>query len=170
MKEKPRGPQAVRLPQRKFQLLDRFPLPPDLLPATLTRSPTPPRLSKYTRQPRHLAASFRSPGEGRPSHKIPAQDLLWSIVLGTLLRPGAFLALEALGGSTARRNLAVRQAFGDEALGYFTERLDPAPPRAALAAVLHRAKRHKAFEGCRFVGLALDGTTAGGRRKSQTPR
>jgi len=94
---------------------------------------------------------------------------LWSIVLGTLLRPGAFLALEALGGSTARRNLAVRQAFGDEALGYFTERLDPAPPRAALAAVLHRAKRHKAFEGCRFVGLALDGTTAGRRRKSQGP-
>ncbi len=40
MKEKPRGPQAVRLPQRKFQLLDRFPLPPDLLPGTLTRSYT----------------------------------------------------------------------------------------------------------------------------------
>jgi hypothetical protein len=40
------------------------------------------------------------------------------------------------------------------------------PTRVALAAVLHRAKRNKAFEGCRFVGLALDGTTAGRRRKS----
>jgi hypothetical protein len=60
----------------------------------------------------------------------------------------------------------VSRAFGDDALGYFTERLDPAPTRVALAAVLHRAKRNKAFEGCRFVGLALDGTTAGRRRKS----
>ena len=56
--------------------------------------------------------------------------------------------------------------FGDDALGYFTQRLDPAPTRAAFAAVLHRAKRNKAFEDCRFVGLALDGTTAGRRRKS----
>jgi hypothetical protein len=54
------------------------------------------------------------------------------------------LASEALVGSTARRNLAVSQAFGDDSLGYFTERLDPAPTRAALAAVLHRAKRNKA--------------------------
>jgi len=64
-----------------------------------------------------------------------------------------------------RRNLRVSQRFGDDALGYFTERLDPTPTRAALAAVLHRAKRNKAFQECRFVGLALDGTTAGRRRK-----
>ena len=87
-------------------------------------------------------------------------------MLGTILRQWAFLAIEALVGSTARRNLGVSQTFGDDALGYFTERLDPAPTRVALAAVLHRAKRNKAFEGCRFVGLALDGTTAGRRRKS----
>lgn len=51
-------------------------------------------------------------------------------------------------------------------MGYFTERLNPAPTRAALASVLRRAKRNKAFEGCRFVGLAVDGTTGGRRRKS----
>jgi DDE family transposase len=90
---------------------------------------------------------------------------LWSILLGTILRQGAFLAIEALVGSKARRNLNVSQKFGDDALGYFTERLDPAPTRAALAAVLHRAKRNKAFEDCHFVGLALDGTTVGRRRK-----
>jgi DDE family transposase len=116
-----------------------------------------------------LAAYFRSPGDGRSSHKIPAKDLLWSIVLGTILRQWAFLAIEALVGSPARRNLGVSQTFGDDSLGYFTERLDPAPTRAALAAVLHRAKRNKAFEDCRFVGLALDGTTAGRRRKSKCP-
>ena len=38
MKDEPRGPQAARLRQRKFQLLHRFPIPPDLLPGTLTRS------------------------------------------------------------------------------------------------------------------------------------
>jgi Transposase DDE domain len=94
---------------------------------------------------------------------------LWSIVLGTILRHWAFLALEALVGSKARRNLNVSQSFGDDALGYFTERLDPAPTRAALAAVLHRAKRNKAFEDCRFVGLVLDGTTGGRRRKKGCP-
>jgi hypothetical protein len=40
MKEKPRGPQAAHLRQRKFQLLRLFPIPPDLLPGTLTRSYT----------------------------------------------------------------------------------------------------------------------------------
>jgi hypothetical protein len=90
---------------------------------------------------------------------------LWSIVLGTILRQWAFLAIEALVGSKARRNLSVSRKFGDDALGYFTARLDPAPTRAALAAVLHRAKRNKAFEDCHFVGLALDGTTGGRRRK-----
>src|SRR5208283_3890193 len=32
----PKGPQAARLRQRKFQLLRRFPLPPDLLPGSLS--------------------------------------------------------------------------------------------------------------------------------------
>lgn len=124
---------------------------------------------KFVLQHFHLAAYFRSPGDGRASHKISAKDLLWSIVLGTILRHGAFLAIEALVGSKARKNLSISRTFGDDALGYFTERLDPAPTRAALAAVLHRAKRNKAFEDCHFVGLALDGTTGGRRRKKGCP-
>jgi Transposase DDE domain len=94
---------------------------------------------------------------------------LWSILLGTVLRQWSFLAIEALVGSKARRNLNVSRRFGDDALGYFTERLDPAPTRAVLAAVLHRAKRNKAFEDCRFVGLAIDGTTGGRRRRKGCP-
>jgi len=42
------------------------------------KSPTPRRLWKYISQHLHLAAYFRSPGDGRSSHKIPAKDLLWS--------------------------------------------------------------------------------------------
>jgi hypothetical protein len=126
-------------------------------------------LWKFVSQHLHLAAYFRSPGDGRKSHRISAKDLLWSILLGILLRQWAFLAIEALVGSKARRNLQVSRRFGDDALGYFTARLDPVPTRAALAVVLHRAKRNKAFEECRFVGLALDGTTGGRRGKKGCP-
>jgi hypothetical protein len=132
-------------------------------------SPTPRRVWKFAIQHFHLLSYFRSPGDGRASHKIPAKDLLWSIVLSTIVRQLSFLAIEALVRSRARRNLNVGRRFGDDALGYFTARLDPAPTRAALAAVLHRAKRNKAFEDCHFVGLALDGTTGGRRRKKGCP-
>jgi hypothetical protein len=40
MNGEPRGPQASRLRQRKFQLLRRFPIPADVLPGALTRSYT----------------------------------------------------------------------------------------------------------------------------------
>ena len=36
MKMAPKGPQAARLRQRKFQLLRQFDLPPDLLPGSLS--------------------------------------------------------------------------------------------------------------------------------------
>jgi Transposase DDE domain len=121
------------------------------------------------RQQLHLASYFRSPGDGRARRKVPAKDLLWSIVLSTIVRQLSFLAIEALVRSKARRNLGVSRKFGDDVLGYFTARLDPAPTRAALVSVLHRAKRNKAFEDCHFVGLALDGTTGGRRRKPGCP-
>jgi hypothetical protein len=67
-------------------------------------------------------------------------------------------ALESLVGAR-RRSLGVSRKFGDDALGYFTERLDPAT-RHAAAQVVCQAKRNKPFQNCTFVGLALDGTTA----------
>jgi len=51
------GPQAARLRQRKFELLRRFPLPPDLLPGSLTLNVT------RCGQPRCHCAS----GEGHAS-------------------------------------------------------------------------------------------------------
>ena len=54
-------------------------------------------------------------------------------------------------------------------MGYFTERLDPAPTRRATIQVVRQAKRNKAFQNCTFVGLALDGTTAGRCREEQCP-
>jgi hypothetical protein len=87
--------------------------------------------------------------------------LLWSLLIGQVLRAYSFLAVERLVRSSARRALAVSRSFSDDALDYFTERLDPTVTRAALARVLHQAKRNKAFETSGGIGLAVDGTTVG---------
>jgi hypothetical protein len=81
--------------------------------------------------------------------------------MGALLRRVAFAAIEALVGSRARRAWEVSRSFGHDTLSYFTERLDPAVTRQAAVTAVHQAKRHKAFDDCRFLGLALEGTGAG---------
>jgi len=67
--------------------------------------------------------------------------------------------------SALRRGLILAASFSDDTLGYFTERLDPRPTREALLSIVRRAKRNKAFDDCRWIGLALDGTGAGWRAK-----
>jgi hypothetical protein len=62
---------------------------------------------------------------------------------------------------SSSRALGVERRFGDDALAYFTERLDPQPTRDALIAVLKQAKRNKAFDEVRFIGFAVDGTGTG---------
>ncbi|MGD0011131.1 MAG: hypothetical protein ABSE93_21645 [Terriglobia bacterium] len=125
------------------------------------KGPTPRRLRKYVAKCLGLKAYLRSPGDGRPQGRIPAAALLWALLMGALLRRAAFAAIEALVRSRARHALEVSQSFGDDALGYFTEPLDPAVTRRPAVTALRQAKRHKAFDDCRFIGLALDGTSAG---------
>src|SRR5437879_3872065 len=60
-----------------------------------------------------------------------------------------------------RRGLRVARGFGDDALAYFTERLDVGPTRTALSATVRRAKRNKAFSASGWIGVAIDGTGAG---------
>ena len=78
--------------------------------------------------------------------------------MSRILRVNSFLRLEWLVHSPARAGLGVKACFGDDALAYCTERMEPEVTRVALAAALHQAKRNKAFENRRFIGLALDGT------------
>jgi hypothetical protein len=85
--------------------------------------------------------------------------------MGQLLRQPSFAAIEALVRSSARPALGISRRFGDDALGYFTERLDPDATRRAAVTALHQAKRNKAFDNSRFIGLAVDGTGAGHSRE-----
>lgn len=125
------------------------------------KGPTPRRLRRFVRRHLRLASYLECPGDGRPRPQIPARHLLWAQLMGQVLRAWTFHAIEALVCSSARRALGVARRFGDDALAYFTERLDPAPTRQALVQVVRRAKRNKAFEASRFIGLAVDGTGAG---------
>lgn len=104
---------------------------------------------------------MHGPGDGRRQPQIPAAVLVWALVLGQVLRECSFHGVEALVRSPARRALRVARRFGDDALAYFTERLDPGPTRAALGATVRQAKRNKAFSASRWIGVAVDGTGAG---------
>src|ERR1700747_371949 len=122
---------------------------------------TPRRLLDFVTRRLRLQRYLQDPGDGRRQPQIPAKALLWSLLIGQVLRACSFLAVERLVRSSARRALAVSRSFSDDALHYFTERLDPLFTRTALARVLHHAKRNKAFETSGGIVLAVDGSTVG---------
>jgi hypothetical protein len=124
---------------------------------------TPRHLLHYVTRRLRLRRYLKNPGDGRPQPQIPASVLLWALLIGQILRSSSFHAVEALVHSSARRTLSIATSFCDDTLGYFTERLDPGPTRQALLSLLRGAKRNKAFDDCRWIGLALDGTGAGWR-------
>jgi len=116
-----------------------------------------------------LKSYFQRPGDGRSHPRISARDVVWAVVIGHVLRIASFLRLEWLAHSPVRAELGIQSAFGDDALAYCTERMNPETTRLALAGVLRLAKRNKAFENSRFIGLALDGTGAGRTNKEPCP-
>jgi hypothetical protein len=124
---------------------------------------TPRHLLHYVTRRLRLRRYLQDPGDGRPQPQIPAHTLLWALLIGQILRQSSFHALEALVRSSARRTLSIAAPFCDDTLGYFTERLAPGPTRQALLSLIRGAKRNKAFDHCRWIGLAIDGTGAGWR-------
>lgn len=133
------------------------------------KRPTPRHLKRFARKCLKLGRYLKRPGDGRVRAQIRAETLLWALIIGEVIRQGAFHAIESLVHSRARRALAVPRRFGDDALAYFTERLDPSTTRQALAQTVLRAKRNKAFENTRWIGLALDGTGVARCRKARCP-
>jgi len=67
-----------------------------------------------------------------------------------------------LARSSARRTLSIATPFCDD-----TWVISPSgsirPTRQALLSLIRGAKRNKAFDDCRWIGLAIDGTGAGWR-------
>jgi hypothetical protein len=129
------------------------------------KGPTPRRLRQYVAKCLRLKGYLQSPGDGRSEPRLPAHSLLWALLMGRLLRCASFAGIEALVRSRARPALSVSRRFGDDALAYFTERLQPVVTRGATVTALRQAKRNKAFDQGRFIGLALDGTGAGRSRE-----
>jgi len=95
------------------------------------KGPTPRRLRQYAAKCLGLKSYLQSPGDGRSEARIPASALLWALLMGQWLRRFSFAGVEALVRSPARPALGVSRRFGDDALGYFTERLDPEETRRA---------------------------------------
>jgi hypothetical protein len=124
------------------------------------KGPTPGRLHRYLSRRLRLGDYLREPGDGRSLPQIPAADLAWALILGKVLRVASFHGVEML-TRDCPGGMGVARSFGDDALAYFTERLDPERTRGALAGMLRRAKRNKAFEGSTWIGLAVDGSGAG---------
>jgi hypothetical protein len=120
----------------------------------------------YARTCLRLKTYLKNPGDGRRRPQISAAPLLWGFIMGSLLRENSYHAVEWWVRSKARRSLGVGRSFSNDTLSYFTERLSPDRARTALATVCQRAKRNKVFDNQRYIGLALDGSTAG--RCSQT--
>jgi hypothetical protein len=129
------------------------------------RRPTPRRLWGFVTERLRLRGYLRAPRDGRPRPQIPAAVLLWALVMGQVLREWSFHGVEALVRSPARHALRVGRRFGDDALAYFTERLDAAGTRQAAAATVRQAKRNKALGGTGWIGLAVDGTGVGRSEK-----
>jgi len=123
------------------------------------KRPSPRRLWFYVTRRLGLRSFLHSPGDGRKYPQIPAKTLLWAVLLGQLLRECSFHGIESLVRFSGCRALLVNRTFSDDTLGYFTERLDAARCREALAGVLRRAKRNKVFAKNAFIGLAVDGST-----------
>jgi len=87
--------------------------------------------------------------------------LLRALLAARLLREVSFLGVEALVRSPARQVMGVRVSFGDDALAYLTERLNVDRLREATVGVVKKAKRNKAFQESRWIGLAFDGSGMG---------
>lgn len=126
-------------------------------------------IRNYTCHTLALKTFLDQPGDGRTQPEIPAADLSWALLVGGILRLGSALRLEWLAHFGHREDLGLTRTFGDDALAYFTERVDPEVIRHRAAETLKIAKRNKVFQEAAFIGLAIDGTGAGHTTKTPCP-
>jgi len=90
MNREPKGPQAARLRQRKFELLRRFSIPDNLLPGTLTQTPS--RCGRASchcadpKDPGHVAWSLTFMSAGK--HRVERIPKEWAESVAAQVRAG----------------------------------------------------------------------------------
>lgn len=124
-------------------------------------------LFMYAARTLQLQHYLDAPGDTREQGQIAASMIVRALLAGRLLREPSHYAVERLVATRARRAVGVTTSFGDDAINYLTERLALSATRAALVRCVTRAKRLKTFDTTPFIGLAIDGTSAG-RSKDRT--
>ena len=93
-----------------------------------------------------LTAFLDQPGDGRTQPEIPAADLSWALLLGGILRLVSANRLEWLANFGHPKDLGLTRKFGDDALAYFTERVEPEVIRHRAAETLKLAKYKKCLK------------------------
>jgi hypothetical protein len=90
MNGEPKGPQAARLRQRKFDLLRRFAIPDDLLPGTLTQTHSrfggPSCHCADPKDPGHVAWSLTFMSAGK--HRVERIPKEWAESVAARVRSG----------------------------------------------------------------------------------
>lgn len=125
------------------------------------KGPTVQSIFHYACHTLVLRAFMNRPGDGRTRPAIPAACLSWALLIGAILRISSANRLEWLVRAADRKQLGLSRGFGDDALAYFTERVDPEVVRQRSALTLKLARYNKVFEQTTFLGLAIDGSGAG---------
>ena len=87
-----------------------------------------------------LRTFLDQPGDGRTQPEIPAADLSWALLVGGILRLVSANRLEWLANFGRRKDFGFTRKFGDDALAYFTERVDAEVIRQRSAETLKLAK------------------------------
>jgi hypothetical protein len=125
------------------------------------------QLKRFALRQLGLRGYLSAPGDGRQRPQIAAGTMLWALLIGQMVRRSSYHGVEELARSSARSQLRVARCFSDDSLSYCTQRLEANKLRTAIVHVARRAKRNKAFENSRWVGLAVDGTGAGRVRQAR---
>ena len=145
------------------------------------KAPTPRRLLRYVSDRLRLRGYLGEPGDGRPQPRIPARVLVWAILISRLLRQASFHAVEQLVRRSGCRALSLTRRFGDDALSYFTERLEAGETRTAATIRCARPSNSAGNSGSASAGRrhstavellhprVLPSSTAGHNLSSSTP-
>ena len=116
-----------------------------------------------------LKTLLRAVGDGRPFAKIRTTPVLFSLVLGVVLRISSYLDLAQQTKRRRWRHLCgLLAAISHDTFEYVTERLNLEHLRQALASVAKTLKANKALESCKINGLLFVSLDANEHCKSRS--